>query len=63
MASIFGWSYPPGVSGRDIDEHFGGDECEHGLDPEDCQDCIDYAQGLQDDAAEQRADAIRYGDC
>lgn len=34
----FGWDYPPGVTGRDIDKHF-GDNRDEDTDFEECPDC------------------------
>lgn len=48
--NIFGWSYPPGVSERDIDEHFGSDDPEEECTHPDTYTVFDPA--VQDDDGE-----------
>ena len=49
------WHYPAGTDQRYLD----GDECPHGEDPRDCEECTDADQAAAEEAAEQRADALR----
>ena len=60
--SIFGWNYPPGVSGADIDRHFGEDRitglCDCGGDlfngAEDCDTCLAQMEAEDEAEAESR---------
>lgn len=69
----FGWEYPPGVSGRDIDRYFGGDDvCDpcHDGEHEDCEgplcECRECAEVRREDheesVAEERRLARKYQD-